>query len=91
LDENDHIIEQIPCDGTNSTQQRHLEKETKKRYAGQKVTIRCGYVGVSEELYERTKALLAASFEAHPEIGHMFEKERPEFRHLGYNIKKKYK
>jgi len=93
IDENDEIIEKIPADGTNSTQQRELEKATKKRYtdAGQKVKIRCGYVGVSQELFERTKKLLEESFEKYPEMGHMFVKDRPEFVHLGYEIKKKYK
>jgi hypothetical protein len=89
--ENDQIIEQIPCDGTNYSDQRKLEKETKKRYAGRKVVCRFGYVGVSEELFNKTKELLEKSFEEHPEIGEMFIKERPEFTHLGYNIKKKYK
>lgn len=85
LDENDQIIEQIPCDGTNSSQQRQLEKETKKRYSGQKVVIRCGYKGVSEELYQKTKALL----EKYSDVCKIFEKDRPEFKHLGYNMRNK--
>jgi len=91
IDENDQIIEQIPCDGTNSTQQRQLEKETKKIYVGRKVTVRCGYVGVSKELFDKTKELLADIFEKYPQMGEMFVKERPEFTHLGYNIKKEFK
>jgi hypothetical protein len=91
LDENDQVIEQIPCDGTNYTQQRKLEKETKAKYGNRKVTVRVGYLGVSEELFNRTKKLLEETFEKYPEMGKMFVKERPEFKHLGYNINKEYK
>ena len=86
IDENDQIVEQIPCQGTNSTQQRALEKETKKRYAWKKVTIRVGYLGVSEEVFERTKKFMQEILAAHP-IGEVFVKDRPEFKHLGYNMK----
>jgi hypothetical protein len=91
IDEQDEIIEQIPCDGTNFSQQRELEKETRKRYGNRKVKLRVGYVGVSKELFDRTKKLLDETFEKYPEIGEAFVKERPEFIHLGYNINKKYK
>jgi hypothetical protein len=90
FDENDHVIEQIPCNGTNSTQQRKLEKETKARYGDRKVTIKVGYVNVSEELFNSTKKLLEETFEKYPEMGEMFVKEHPEFLRLGYNIRKKY-
>lgn len=90
LNEQDQVIEQIPCNGTNSSQQRQLEKETKKRYA-EKVKIRCVYTGVSEELFERTKALLEDSFKAYPEMGEVFVKDLLGGKYLGYNIKKKYK
>lgn len=91
LDMQDNIIEQIPCNGTNSSEQRQLVKEAQKRYAdmGQKVVCRVGYVNVPQELYESTKKILQESFEKHPEMGEMFEKDRPEFRHLGYHINKK--
>lgn len=92
-DEQDQIIEKIDANGTNSTEQRNLEKATKKRYAdkGVKVKIRTGYINVPQELYERTKHLLQDTFEKYPEMGKMFEKDRPEFKHLGYDINKEYK
>lgn len=93
IDEHDEIIEKVPANGTNSTQQRELEKATKKRYAdkGIQVKIRCAYMGVSPELHERTKALLKDTFEKYPEMGHWFEKERPDGIHLGYEIKPEFK
>jgi hypothetical protein len=91
IDENDHIIEQIPCDGTNSTQQRKLEKETRERYNGQRVKVRCGYKDVPVELVEKTKKLLEEINVKYPGMMEVFSKERPEFTHLGYNIDKKYK
>lgn len=93
IDEHDEIIEKVPAQGTNSTQQRELEKATKKRYEdmGMKVKIRCAYMGVDPALYESTKKLLQESFEKHPEMGHMFEKVRPDGIHLGYEIKPEFK
>lgn len=93
IDEHDEIIEKVSATGTNSTQQRELEKATKKRYTDQgiQVKIRTGYVGISQEQYEATKKILQESFEKYPEMGHMFEKDRPEFRHLGYEIKPEFK
>lgn len=91
IDEHDNIIEQIDADGTNFSQQRELEKATRKRYEGRKVKIRVGYLGVSQELFDKTQKLLQETFEKYPEMGECFVKERPEFKHLGYNINKKYK
>ncbi len=93
IDEHDKIIEKVDANGTNSTQQRDLEKATKKRYTdkGINVKIRCAYLDVDPSLYESTKKLLQESFEKYPQMGHMFEKVRPDGIHLGYEINPEFK
>lgn len=86
FDENDAIIERIPV--TNWQHARALEKELKEKYKGRNVRIKDGYVGVSEELYNSTKKLLEDLQEKYPETMQMFEKDRAEFKHLGYDMKK---
>jgi hypothetical protein len=88
VDEQDQIIEKIPIVGGWQAA-RTLEKELKQKYQGRKVHIRDGYVGVDESLFESTKALLLKCQQEHPEMfEEVFDKDRPEFRHLGYKLKK---
>lgn len=92
--EDERVIEkiEIPPTATGATDwqgARKLEKELKQKYAGRNVHIRDGYLGVSEELFNSTKAFLEQCQSDHPELfEEVFDKERPEFRHLGYKLKK---
>jgi hypothetical protein len=85
FDENDAIIERIPV--TNWQHARALQKELKRKYVGRNVRIKDGYIGVSEELYNSTKKLLDELDEKYPGLMTVFEKDRPEFKHLGYDMK----
>lgn len=85
FDENDAIIERFHI--ANGWQQaRKLTKELKRKYKGRNVTIKDGYLGVSEELFNSTKALLERISEKYPNMAKVYVKDHPEFKHLGYDI-----
>ena len=86
--ENDKVIEQVPVN--NWQHARKLQKELEKKYKDQKRTVRVrdGYIGVSEELFNKTKALLDDIANQYPDVLKPFVKDYPEFRHLGYDLKK---
>ena len=85
IDENDNIIERIPADHKTD---RKLMKETKKRYEGRNCKFKLGNL-VTEEQFNEVKALLEKINKDHPGLlKEITDKNRPEFRHLGYELNK---
>jgi len=83
----DKVIEQIPADHKTD---KKLLKETKQRYKDQNCTFKFGNY-VTEEQFLEVKKLLESISKEHPGLLDITDKNRPEFRHLGYEINKKYK
>lgn len=86
IDEEDNIVEKIPADHQTD---KELLRETKARYEGQNCRFKFGNI-VSEEQFQEVKALLEDIAQEYPDMFQVTDKERPEFRHLGYEVNPKY-
>ena len=88
IDENDQIVEKIPADHKTDKQ---LLKDTEARYQGINCIFKFGNL-CTEEQFQEVKDLLNRLNEEHPGLlKEVTDKERPEFRHLGYELSDDYK
>lgn len=87
IDEKDQIVEKISVDHNNDKKKL---SEAKERYKGKNYTFKLGNI-VSEEQFKEVKKLLLNLQQQFPDLlDKVTDKNRPEFRHLGYEIKKRF-